>query len=427
MTSCPRHLTPVSPESELFSRLRVLRARQRRDANRSFALLALDLPVARGEGERRLQECVRGADLLALHGGRYFVLIDDLSRTQAPTTSLKVAHRLLKALAGLQTTGAPSCVGIASGSGNYASVEGIIREAERAIPTHLGTNASRADRIVFAAASNPDHIRAVERLSLERDLRAAIAGRELRLQYQPVVDVSQGRPTLAWVEALARWYHPRRGHVSPGEFVPLAESTGLAEPLGMWALEESLSQLQEWDHQGMGVPGVSINLSRRELSSGTVSRAKAALERFAITPDRVRMELTESAAIAGPELFEQVLAGLNNIGLRIALDDFGTGWSSLACLHQLPLHCVKLDRHFILGGTGEQATPRGRTVLHSMVKLINDLGLEIVAEGVECHAVVDEVARMGVSLVQGYVYARPMPPAELPGWINDHCNLRMAA
>ena len=247
--------------------------------------------------------------------------------------------------------------------------------------------------------------RAVERLELEAGLRSALERDELRLHYQPAVELGSGR--VVSVEALLRWEHPKHGLLAPLRFIPLAEQTGLIVPIGEWVIREACRQLASW---GTSDLSVAVNVSPRQLASeGLVRTVSEALEDAGLEPERLCLEITESAVIADPDAALGQLRGLKEIGVRLAVDDFGIGYSSLANLRDLlPVDILKIDKSFV---DGLHASSEDRTIVESVVGLARSLGLDAVAEGVETADQAEALALMECSHAQGYHYAKPQTPA----------------
>jgi diguanylate cyclase (GGDEF)-like protein len=249
------------------------------------------------------------------------------------------------------------------------------------------------------------------RLQLASELRVALANDELELHYQPLITLADGR--LDRVEALIRWRHPERGLVPPDQFVPLAERTGLIRELTTFALGEALGQVRRWRDEGVRTR-VSVNLSAHNLDDEQLPHViSALLERHRLAPDALELELTESMIMADPERAGRILGELRAMGLELAVDDFGTGYSSLAYLRRLPVTCLKIDRAFV----GNMDVDEGNaTIVSAIVELAHTLGLEVTAEGVERPEVRDQLRDLGVQRAQGYLFSRPLPPAELANW-----------
>jgi len=247
------------------------------------------------------------------------------------------------------------------------------------------------------------------RLFLETELRQALAKDQLLLHYQPQYDLESGR--LVGLEALVRWVHPERGMISPGEFVPLAEETGLIEQIDRWVLGEAVRQLATWDAEGLVVPRVSVNLSARELHvPDLVSFIQQVLTSNGVAPHRLELEITETMLMAHPGQALQTLRQLAALGVRLSMDDFGTGYSNLAYLRRLPLHQIKVDQSFV------QDIGRSRhneSIVEAIIALSRALELELVAEGVETREQYDFLRKAGCALGQGFLFARPLAASEL--------------
>jgi EAL domain-containing protein (putative c-di-GMP-specific phosphodiesterase class I) len=258
------------------------------------------------------------------------------------------------------------------------------------------------DRIV--AYNGAMHTAMVERMALERDLRAAIDRDELHLEFQPIVALGSGR--VVATEALLRWNHPLRGAIAPLEFVPLAEETGLIVPLGSWVLETACRAAAEWDD----VP-VSVNVSTVQLrSSSFPATVEAALAAAALPPRRLILEITESMLVEDVERTAVHLAELKRLGVRIAVDDFGTGHSSLQYLQRLPIDTLKIPKPFV----DELADDTGEGVLaRAILDLARSFGLQVIAEGIEVEAQRDRLIGLGCVAGQGYLFARPLAPDAL--------------
>jgi diguanylate cyclase len=257
----------------------------------------------------------------------------------------------------------------------------------------------------------------VERVALTRDLRRAIEDGDLRLVYQPMVRFAEGRAHA--VEALARWTHPQRGEIPPDRFISLAEQHGLIEPLGRWVLHEAVDQLRRWRDAGlpMGEMEMSINVSRVQLSRrGLAEEIFEVLAERGIPPRQLVIEVTESAVMDDPAVANATLDALAQAGVRIALDDFGVGQSSLACLRDLPLDALKLDRGFI---TSLASSRQAAAIVRAVCDMARTLNFSVVAEGVETGAQSQVVEALGCDVGQGFLYARPVAPQEIPAVVAE--------
>jgi EAL domain-containing protein (putative c-di-GMP-specific phosphodiesterase class I) len=260
-------------------------------------------------------------------------------------------------------------------------------------------------------------VRAVERLSLETDLRHAIEREQLRLQLQPIVDVERGE--VVGAEALVRWERPEIGLVSPADFIRVAEETGLVVGVGQWVLRETCRQI------GAGLLGngdrpltASINVSARQLAQrDLVPTIQQTLADTGIEPGRLSLEITESVLMEDVVSAVAVLEELRSLGIELWVDDFGTGYSSLAYLQRLPIHGLKIDRSFVAGvakGAEDSAIAAG------VISLAHSLGLAALAEGVETVEQLERLRELGCDLAQGYLWAPPMHPSDLAGWLVAH-------
>ena len=295
----------------------------------------------------------------------------------------------------------------------------------------VGTLLRRADVAMYLAK---EHRAGLERYSAERDthslsrlsvlgeLREAIELGELELHYQPKAEAASG--DVVGVEALVRWRHPTRGLLYPADFLLLAERSGLILDLTDQVLEEGVSQAMTWERAGMQVP-VAANLSVRSLDDDAFpDRITNLLARLGARPETLGLELTESTVMADPEGARRILSPLSEMGVRIAIDDFGTGYSSLAYLTQLPISEIKIDRSFM---TNILDSANDAAVVRRTIDLAHDLGLEVVAEGVESAAVCELLAAYGCDIVQGFYLHRPVPEREFTSWFRSQADRSGAA
>lgn len=254
-------------------------------------------------------------------------------------------------------------------------------------------------------------------LSLLVDLRRALEAGGLAAVFQPKVMLAGGR--VIGVEMLARWSHPVRGPVSPGVFIPLAEGSLLRRPLLRWSLDAAADQASAWAGRGRSLP-IAVNISPRDLLDSTLTSSLAALlEGHGLRPERLSLEITEGAIMDDPERCIVTLTDLRRLGLRLSIDDFGTGQSSLRYLHRLPVQELKIDRSFVSDLVRSAAS---RAVVRAAVALAEEMGLEVVAEGVEDQPTADMLTGLGCPAGQGYLYSPPLPGDRLDAWLTTHAN-----
>jgi EAL domain-containing protein (putative c-di-GMP-specific phosphodiesterase class I) len=243
------------------------------------------------------------------------------------------------------------------------------------------------------------------RIDLETELRKALDGGTLEIAYQPVIRLADN--SVAGFEALTRWEHPLHGRIPPSEFIAAAEDSGLVVQLGLYVLERAARELASWQSamDSGPLPFVSINVSSRQLlRHDLINDVKAVLARSGVAPETLKLEVTESLVMQNPEYAAKVLTRIRDLGAGLALDDFGTGHSALSYLQRFPFDTIKVDRSFVRAN-GSAARP---IILRSIVTLAHDLGMEVVAEGAETDAEIQELVEVGCEYVQGFIYGRPM-------------------
>lgn len=294
----------------------------------------------------------------------------------------------------------------------YEDANAMLRDAAAAC-NKAGQNVGQG-AVAFETHMRLDNIR---QLTLLTDLRVALEKQQLTVAYQPVVRASDG--TMVGFEALVRWRHPERGAVSPGEFIPLAEQSGLIAPLGEFVLESACGQVAAWnkacpDQEPLHV---SVNLSpvqfRDESLAATVQQV---LVEAGLAPQQLRLEVTESAVIDRVEQAREMLNRFRAAGIRFSLDDFGTGFSSFSCLTEMPYDVLKLDRSFVVRMAQDS---RQASIVQSIIQMSHTLGMKVVAEGVEETKELDLLLAMGCDFIQGYLFARPMSPDEVQEHLED--------
>ena len=257
-------------------------------------------------------------------------------------------------------------------------------------------------------------------IALEADLRCALEHQELCLYYQPQVSTETGR--ISGFEALARWQHPERGMVSPGEFIPLAEQTRLIQPIGAWVVEEACAQLARWRDAGYPGARVAVNLAAQQLAQGMVPlQVRNALAGRKLDARQFEVEITESSAIADAAATGRVIEKLKDLGVRITLDDFGTGYSSTLLLAQYPFDTLKIDRSFVARISDGL---KGRALTAAVIAQAHAVGQTVVAEGVETHAQLALLRELGADEIQGFFFAPPLPVEECEPFLLGRCDLQ---
>ena len=411
-------LTGLPNRALFMDRLGGAMARSKRRPSYQFAVLFLDVDRFKVVNDslghlmgdqllmeigRRLEGCLRPGDTVARLGGDEFtVLLDDMSDTQVPA---RVADRIQAALnAPFQVAGREVFVtvsmGIAQNKARYQHPEDFLRDADTAMYHAKATGKARHKEFDTAM-----HAQAMGLLQIENDLRKAVERGELRLYYQPFLSLRTG--AIAGFEALVRWQHPQRGLVSPADFIRVAEETGLILPLGAWVLGEACRQLRAWDaHLPDESLVMSVNLSGKQFSQPDLRRDVArVLEQSGVAPRRLKLEITESVLMEDPDAAAATLAALRAAGTQVCIDDFGTGYSSLSYLLRFPADTLKIDRSFVSNlATGTQHWELVRTIL----ALARNLGMDVIAEGVENDDQLARLDAMECEYVQGYHLSRPV-------------------
>lgn len=356
----------------------------------------------------RLMPAVRSDDCLArLSGDEFAILlrkIDDEDGMQIVADRLRHAFDKPFQISGGDYHVSAS-VGIATTFSSRRYAEDLLRDADFAL--HRAKHHGRGGFELYRACA---HSEACDQFQLERDLRLAIEADQLQLVFQPIVRL--GDRSLAGFEALTRWTHPLRGTVSPSDFIPIAEDSGLIVPLGRWAMMEACRQLSAW-RMSFGVDddiSVSVNVSGIQLAQDdVVGMIGGALASTGLPGSCLRVELTESAVIENPERAIDVFSKLKSLNIKIAMDDFGTGYSSLSYLQTLPIDVLKIDRSFVMH---LHESEDSRKIVNAIMSLASSFGMRTVAEGIERDEHAESLLRLGCDLGQGYLFARPLDTDE---------------
>lgn len=379
------------------------------EINETFGQHTADLLLER-IGERLREELVESTMLACLRANEFAILVAPLENVEHAT---HVAGRIVKAferpftLEGLKLEIQIS-LGIATFPEHGTTADTIIQRARVALSA---ARRSRADYAIYAPEQEKSRS---NQIILMGELRRAIAENQLFLVYQPKVDLRTHNVT--GVEALVRWKHPQRGFILPDDFIPLAEQTGLIMPLTLWVIHQALRQLETWNHCDLKI-GMALNLSTWNLQAGEFpEQVEGLLASCVVPPTQLQFEITESVIMTDPERVMEVVMRIRNTGVQFSIDDFGTGYSSLAYLHKLPVDELKIDKSFILN---LMINKEDTMIVRSIIDLGHNLGLKVVAEGVETHEIEELVTKLGCDGAQGYYLSRPLVPRELTGWLEQ--------
>jgi diguanylate cyclase (GGDEF)-like protein/PAS domain S-box-containing protein len=423
-------LTGLPNRALFMDHLKLAIARSQRRDDYQFAVLFLDLDrfkvindsLGHMVGDqllvgiaRRLETCLRAGDTVARLGGDEFtILLDDLA--DACETPL-VVERIQRELASPFNLGGHEVfttvsIGIAPSATGYDSPDEILRDADTAM--YRAKSLGKSRHVVF---DREMHARAVNLLQLETDLRRAVERGEFLVYYQPILTLETG--SLYGFEALVRWHHPRHGLISPLDFIPVAEETGMIIPIGQWVLEESCRQLRRWQEQFPTCPPLrmSVNLSAKQFTlPDLVERIEQALRESGLDPGCLKLEITESVLMENSATAVEMLKRLRAVGVGLSIDDFGTGYSSLSYLHRFPASALKIDRSFVsrLSDNDENAE-----LVRTIITLARTLGMKVVAEGVETARQLAQLRALECDHGQGYYFSKPMDAVAAAGYLTD--------
>lgn len=361
---------------------------------------------------QRLMESVRGSDIVARLGGDEFVVVlPDIDNALSVAGIVSKIKRNLEDYyqVGSHTLYATPSMGVALYPMDGHDPEALLKSADTAM--YHAKSAGRNNTQFFSAAMNAA---AEERARIETGLRAAIetahlGNAQFQVYFQPQIHLRNRK--IVSLEALARWHHPEWGPVPTSQFIPVAEETGLIQPLGDWVFWESCRQLRYFRDHGLDGVRVAVNLSAQQLRyEGLPSVVRGALACYDLLPSDLELELTEATAMQNPAATIAILGQLSDMGIVLSMDNFGTGYSSLTYLKHLPIHRLKLDRSFVKNIESDR---EDSAICSATIALSHALGMEISAEGVETEGQRQHLSNLGCDILQGYLYSRPMPPQEI--------------
>ena len=421
------HLTALPNRFLLDERFAGGLAQSRREGS-MLAMLMIDIDrfknindsLGHGMGDallklvgNKLKSCIRDCDTLARWGGDEFVLL--LPGVQDSATAVTVAQRCLAALKEPfsieeQSLHITVSIGISVSPDASAEAETLLKNADTAMYKAKARGGNC--HVLYSAEMSAG---ARSRLSLENALFHAIERDELLLHYQPLISSRSGR--ISGVEALLRWHHPDHGMIPPGQFIPLAEETGLIVTIGEWVLHTACTQMKRWYGRGLPRISVAVNLSSRQFQKDDLAKTvQGVLVATGFDPHLLELELTESVLMDDALRSKAILADLNALGVSVSLDDFGTGYSSLSYLKGFKLDALKIDRTFTAEITTSEATA---SIVKATIGLARGLGLRTVGEGVETRAQAEFLVKHGCDTLQGFLFARPMDPSAFLTFATD--------
>ena len=369
------------------------------------------------EVAQRIRAAVRDQDTVARLGGDEFAVV--LEGVSEAKEVLPVIERIVDSLADLSTLSghdvtSSTSVGVAMYPDNGGNLSELLRAADLAM---YQAKSSGRGRYQFFADEMQEE--AQTRHALEWALRRAVERREFRLVYQPQLCLRTG--AVIGVEALLRWMNPTRGLLSPYHFITGLEEFGLINEVGEWVLRTACRQVQRWHAMDLAPMRIGVNMSAQQFEDPMlIDKIRGALEETRLPPEFLELELTESSLMSDPGQAGALLREIREVGVRIAIDDFGTGYSSLTYLHDFPLNALKIDRNFV---QSVEANDRGGPIADMIVGLGKNLGLDVIAEGVETQGQLEYLKEQGCDVAQGYLYAKPQTPEELTPWLAAHQRL----
>ena len=363
------------------------------------------------EAARRIRGCVRDQDTVARLGGDEFAVV--LEGVSEAKEVLPVIERIIDSLADVTSiegreVNSSTSIGIAMYPENGNDLSELLRAADLAM--YQAKSAGRGRYRFFADAMQEE---AQSRHALEWALRRAVERSEFELVYQPQLCLRTG--SVIGVEALLRWMNPTRGLLTPYHFIAGLEEFGLINEVGEWVLQTACEQLRKWQSMRFAPMRMAVNVSAQQFEDPLlIDKIRSALKETKLSPELLELELTESCLMTDPAQAGALLREIRELGVRIAIDDFGTGYSSLTYLHEFPLNALKIDKNFV---QSVESNDRGGPISKMIIGLAQNLGLEVIAEGVETEAQLQYMREHGCDVAQGYLYARPESPGDLTPWL----------
>jgi len=363
------------------------------------------------EAAKRIRAAVRDQDTVARLGGDEFAVI--LEGVSEAKEVLPVVERIIESLEAIKTidgneVNSSTSIGIAMYPDNGNDLSELLRAADLAM--YQAKSSGRGRYQFFAAAMQEE---AQSRHALEWALRRAVDRQEFQLVYQPQLCLRTGR--IIGVEALLRWMNPTRGLLTPYHFISGLEEFGLIHQVGEWVLVTACEQLRRWHEMDLEPMRIAVNVSAQQFEDPMfIDKVRHALKETELPPELLELELTESSLMSDAAVASSLLRDIRDLGVRIAIDDFGTGYSSLMYLHEFPLNALKIDKNFVqnVGSHG-----RGRPISNMIIGLAQNLGLEVIAEGVETEGQLEYMREHGCDIAQGYLYSRPESTETLTPWL----------
>ncbi|HEY7986319.1 MAG TPA: EAL domain-containing protein [Methylophilaceae bacterium] len=362
----------------------------------------------------RLKTCLRSSDVVARLGGDEFVV--GLFDVKAQEDAAIVAQKMLATFAtpflieGHEISISAS-IGISVYPNDGTEVDDLIKFADIAM-----YRAKERGRNTYLFYSNDMNVRSIEKLQMESNLRRAIDRKELLLHYQPQADIHTGEMTGA--EVLIRWQHPERGMVSPGQFIPIAEETGLIVRIGRWVMDQAVAQNKAWQDKGLPIMKLAVNLAAQQFHPALTDEVSSILLEHDLSHEYLELEITESMVMHNPDQVVDMLKNMEKMGIKTSLDDFGTGYSSLSYLKRFPIYKLKVDQSFVRGLPGDEDDA---AITRAIIGMGKSLGLRVIAEGVETREQLEFLRAEGCDEIQGYLFSKPIPPEEFEKLLDkDH-------